>query len=112
VAKPGERFGSQSLLEETAMAIVVVAEFEGGDQEFYEEVSGKALPGGQLAEGAQVHISGPIEGGWRVITVWDSEEQFERFRDEKLTPILRETGWADRVTPQIQPNPVFRLITA
>jgi hypothetical protein len=33
------------------MAILVVAEFEGGDQEFYEQVSGKALPGGQLPQG-------------------------------------------------------------
>ena len=47
-----------------------------------------------------------------MITVWDSEEQFERFRDEKLVPILRETGYEDRVTPRIQPSPVHRLITA
>ena len=93
------------------MAVVTVAEFEGGDQAFYEEVSGKALPGGQLPEGAQVHIAGPVEDGWRVITVWESEEQFTRFRDEKLGPILSETGHEDRVTPRIDVKPVFRLIT-
>jgi len=94
------------------MAVVTVGEFEGGDQGFYEQVSEKALPGGQLPEGAQVHIAGPIEGGWRVITVWDSEEQFERFRDETLIPALQETGQADRVTPRINAEPVHRLITA
>jgi hypothetical protein len=94
------------------MAVVTVAEFKGGDQAFYEEVSGKALPGGQLPEGAQVHIAGPVEGGWRVITVWDSEEQFSRFRDEKLAPILGETDPEGRVTPQIQVDAVFRLITS
>ena len=94
------------------MPVVVVAQFEGGDQEFYEEVSGKAMPGGQLAEGAQVHIAGPIENGWRVITLWDSEEQFTRFRDETLMPIMQETGHADRVTPRIEVSPVFRVLTA
>jgi hypothetical protein len=93
------------------MAVVTVAEFEGGDQGFYEQVSGKALPGGQLPDGVQVHIAGPIEGGWRVITVWDSEDQFNRFRDEKLAPILQEVDQEGRVTPQIKVNPVFRLIT-
>jgi hypothetical protein len=44
-------------------------------------VSDKALPGGQLPDGAKIHIAGPMEGGWRVITVWDAEEQFNRFRD-------------------------------
>ena len=92
------------------MAIVVTAEFEGGDQAFYEEVSGKILPGGQLAEGSQVHIAGPIEDGWRVITVWDSEEQFTRFREERLIPTMRETSHSD-VTPRFRVDAVHRMIT-
>jgi hypothetical protein len=94
------------------MAVVVVAEIEGGNQEIYEQVSGKAAPGGQLPDGAKVHIAGPTENGWRVITVWDSEEQFSRFRDESLMPALRESGEGDRIAPRIQAEPVHRLITA
>lgn len=94
------------------MAVVVVAEIEGGNQDFYEQVSEKALPGGELPDGGKVHIAGPIEGGWRVITVWDSEEQFQRFRDEKLIPALAETGQADRAAPQIKADQVHRLIPA
>lgn len=94
------------------MAVVVVAEIEGGNQDFYEQVSGKAMPEGQLPEGCQVHIAGPTEGGWRVITVWDSEDQFHQFRNEKLIPGLQEAGAEDRVAPKINANPVHRLITA
>ncbi len=91
------------------MAVVVVAEFEGQDQGFYEKVSAKVLPGGQLPPGCQVHIAGPAETGWRVITVWESQEDFERTRDERLLPALGEVGAAP---PNVGLNPIFKLITA
>ncbi len=91
------------------MSIVVVAEFEGGNEEIYEALSEKVIPGGQLPDGQKVHIAGPVEGGWRVITVWDSEEQFQQFRNERLLPALQESGQGP---PKTQPNPVHRIITA
>jgi hypothetical protein len=94
------------------MAVVVVSEVEGGNQEFFDEVSSKVSPEGQLPEGCKVQIAGPSEGGWRVITVWDSEDQFHDFRNEKLIPALREAGAGDRVAPKITANPVHRLLTA
>ena len=93
------------------MAVVVVAEFEGGDQGFYERVSGKVMPDGQLPPGCQAHVAGPTEGGWRVITVWDSQESFERIRDERLIPAMGEVG-GGVAPPSIGVNPVHRLITA
>jgi heme-degrading monooxygenase HmoA len=94
------------------MAVVVVAEMEGGNQDFYERVSGRSMPDGELPEGAKVHIAGPTESGWRVITVWDSEEQFAAFRNDRLIPALQAEGGEDRVAPAITANPVHRLITA
>jgi hypothetical protein len=94
------------------MAVVVVNEVEGGTQEFYEQVNSKVMPGGELPDGAQIHIAGPIENGWRVITVWESEDHFQRFRDEKLIPTLREAGGEERVAPSISASPVHRLLTA
>ena len=94
------------------MAVVVVSEVEGGNQEFFDRVSEIAVPGDQLPDGCHVQIAGPIEGGWRVITVWDSEDQFEQFRNDKLIPALRETGAEDRVAPRIDALPVHRLLTA
>jgi hypothetical protein len=94
------------------MAVVIVNEIEGGNQDFYEQVNPKVMPGGKLPDGCQVHIAGPVENGWRVITVWDSDEQFQQFRDEKLIPTLREAGGEERIAPHISADPVHKLITA
>jgi hypothetical protein len=92
------------------MAVVIVNEIAGGNQEFYEQVNPKVMPDGQLPDGCQLHIAGPIEGGWRVITVWDSDEQFQQFRDDKLIPVMREVGGEDRIAPEIKTNPVHKLL--
>jgi hypothetical protein len=93
------------------MAIVVVNEIEGGDQDLYDRVNPKVMPDGTLPVGCQAHIAGPVEGGWRVISVWDSEETFQQFRDDTLIPAMREAGDEDRIAPQIGTNEVYRFIT-
>lgn len=93
------------------MAVVIVNEIEGGNQDFYEQVNPKVMPDG-LPDGCQAHIAGPVQNGWRVITVWDSEEQFQQFRDEKLIPAIREAGGEDRIAPSISADPVHKFITA
>jgi hypothetical protein len=94
------------------MAVVIVNEIEGGSQEMYDQVNPKVMEGGRLPDGCQLHIAGPIDSGWRVITVWDSEEQFQQFRDETLIPALREADEGDRIAPHITAQPVHKLLTA
>ena len=94
------------------MAVVIVNEIEGGSQEMYDSVNPKVMEGGNLPDGCQLHIAGPMDGGWRVITVWDSEDQFQQFRDEKLLPALKEAGEGDRIAPNISAQPVHNLITS
>jgi hypothetical protein len=94
------------------MAVVIVNEIEGGDQGFYDQVNPRVMEGGNLPDGCQLHIAGPFENGWRVITVWDSEEQFQQFREEKLIPAMRDVGGEDRIAPQITAQPVYKLVTA
>jgi hypothetical protein len=94
------------------MAVVIVNEMEGGSQEMYDQVNPKVMEGGRLPEGCQLHIAGPIENGWRVITVWDSEDQFQQFRDETLIPALREADEGGRIAPSISADPVHKLITS
>jgi hypothetical protein len=47
-----------------------------------------------------------------VITVWESREDFDRFREEKLLPAIRELA-GDEPPPTAEPevNPVHKLIT-
>jgi hypothetical protein len=93
------------------MPVVIVNEMEGGSQEVYDEVTPKVMDGDSLPDGCQLHIAGPYENGWRVITVWESEGQFQQFRDEKLIPALRESGAGDRISPHVSTDPIHRLIT-
>jgi hypothetical protein len=92
------------------MAVVIVNEIEGGNQDFYEQVNPKVMPEGKLPDGCQLHIAGPIDNGWRVITVWDSDDQFQQFREEKLIPALREAGGEERIAPKINSNPVYKVL--
>jgi hypothetical protein len=92
------------------MAVVVVNEIEGGSQELYEKVLPKTMPEGTLPDGCQVHVAGPIDAGWRVITVWDSEDQFQSFRESTLIPALQEVGEGERVAPNIATNEAFKVI--
>ncbi|HEV2088601.1 MAG TPA: hypothetical protein VGR21_09840, partial [Cryptosporangiaceae bacterium] len=43
-------------------------------------------------EGARLMLAGPADPGWRVISVWDSEEARDRFFAERLAPAYDEVG--------------------
>jgi hypothetical protein len=45
------------------------------------------LPDEALA-GCIAHVSGPIEGGCRIIDVWESEEQYRQFMQQHLYPAI------------------------
>jgi hypothetical protein len=92
------------------VAVVVVNEIEGGSQDFYDQVNPKVMPDEKLPEGCEVHIAGPTDNGWRVITVWESEDRFNEFRNDKLIPALKEAGGDERVAPSIKASPVYRLL--
>ena len=95
------------------MSVVVSAVAPGLNAEMYEAVTGRVMPGDQLPDGCELHIAGPVEGGWRVITVWDSSETFTRFREEKLLPAIREVAGDAAPTPEEpEVNPVHKLVTA
>jgi heme-degrading monooxygenase HmoA len=94
------------------MAVVVTNVIPGGSQELYEAVSGKVMPGDQLPEGCRLHVAGPINEGWRVITVWDSEEAFNSFREGKLLPTLQEVAGDQAVTPEVRVAEVHKLVVA
>jgi hypothetical protein len=53
------------------------------------------------------HVAGPTEGGWRVVDVWESEEELDRFR-QTLLPQLKQAGMPV-VAPQVVP--VHNVVT-
>ena len=89
------------------MSVVMMIDNPNGSQEIYETVaSGLTLP-----IGGRLHAAGPRPGGgWRVIEVFDTEEQGRRFAREKLGPALRAAG-APGPAPEPEFWPVHRLAT-
>jgi hypothetical protein len=74
------------------MAYGIVHRFPGGTREQYEASiaavhpnDGRSLPDGQI-----FHAAGPSADGWTIIAVHESQESWERFRDETLMPRLSE----------------------
>ena len=76
------------------MAVAVLLNFAGGDNDAYDRVIEKmGLSDGTPPDGAQYHVAGEVDGGFRVVDVWDSAEQFQRFAEEQIAPLTREEGF-------------------
>jgi ketosteroid isomerase-like protein len=72
------------------MAYGVVHHFPDGTKEQYAASIAAVHPGaGQLPAGQIFHAAGPSAGGWTIIAVHDSQESWERFRDEILMPTMQ-----------------------
>jgi hypothetical protein len=47
---------------------------------------------GSPPAGGIIRMAGPTVGGWRIVSLWDSDTDYERFRDERLVPALSAFG--------------------
>jgi hypothetical protein len=83
------------------MTVAVVVDNPEGSQEIYEKV--RAQLGLDGPAGGIFHLAGPTpNGGWRVLEVWESEEDAKRFREERLMPAFDAAGVPrPQVPPQI-----------
>lgn len=55
-----------------------------------------------LPQGFVSHYAGPTSDGWLVFDVWESQEDFERFVQERLGPALAAAYGAQ--PPSIEPQ--------
>lgn len=82
------------------MAYAIVHYFPGGTKDQYEASLAAVHPSKtSLPEGQIFHAAGPSSGGWRVIAVHDSKENWERFRDDILMPQLKAGVQGGFATP-------------
>jgi len=66
----------------------VKLELPGLTQEQYDAMHAQLAPIGAEATGFVAHVSGPTQGGWYVMEVWESKADFERFIQEKVAPLM------------------------
>ena len=70
------------------MAVLVTAEVAGQTQQGYDgmlSALGSAL---KEAPGFILHTAFPVEGGWRVLEMWDSKRQADEWYAKSVAPNL------------------------
>jgi hypothetical protein len=87
------------------MAVGMLMQSDEFTEELYDSVmehlewGEKDLPAGFVS-----HYAGPTENGWLVFDVWESQEDFERFLQERLGPAMgAATGQMPPIEPQFIP---------
>jgi hypothetical protein len=75
------------------MRVLVFAEVPGIEAADDDEMAGRLGFADGSADGCRFRISGPLPGGGRrIMTLWDSLEAYEAWRDERLAKALQATG--------------------
>lgn len=72
------------------MAVMMVSEVGGQTPEGYDGMLGAVGAALAGAQGFLMHLSHPVDGGWRVVEVWESREDAARFFAEHIAPKLPE----------------------
>jgi hypothetical protein len=88
------------------MAIAVISDFPGGTAE-QDEARQQQLNVANPPRGALARLAGPFEGGWRVISVFESQETWDAFRRDRLDPMFQQAGLP---APQFQIWPLHSVM--
>jgi len=97
------------------LAWAYVQTVEGVGLDVYDAVGDEI--GEETPTGAILHVAGLYEEKLRVFEVWESEEAYRRFRDERLAPVLRKVAGPEAVSsdwppPGLEPMEVHSLLQA
>ncbi|MBM2810974.1 MAG: hypothetical protein HW416_1733 [Chloroflexi bacterium] len=91
------------------MAVAIIVEAAGMSASQYDAAIKDAFPNGQTPAAMQLHVSGPIDGGWRAVDVWDSQEAFDAYARGPLASAFEKNGI--KVEPKITVWPVHNMVT-
>jgi hypothetical protein len=91
------------------MAVVVIQDFESTRDE-YDQVVEKLDAESNPPDGVIVHTGMDIGGGkMRVVDVWESEDAYQKFVQERLIPIIAEVS-PDAPQADIQVHEVIEMV--
>lgn len=76
------------------MAVLVIQELP-ATVEVYDEVNRRLGATDNPPEGLLIHTGGAHGEGVRVVDVWESEQAFNTFREQRLMPIVAEVVGAE-----------------
>jgi hypothetical protein len=79
------------------MAVLMIGEVPNLTEETYGAMVGQLMPVMRAFKGFIAHAGGPSpNGGWRVVEVWESEEDGKAWFDENVKPNLPPDVVPDR----------------
>ncbi len=74
------------------MPVGFMFEVPTGTQQQYDQAMIELNVQDHPIDGLLSHTAGPMEGGWRVIDVWESDAKFETFGATRLGPALQKVA--------------------
>ena len=84
------------------MPVLMIAEMPNLTEEIYAGTVSQLMPLMRASKGFISHAGGPSPtGGWRVIEVWESEEDSQKWFDESVKPNLPPDIVPDRTFHQL-----------
>jgi hypothetical protein len=93
------------------MAVLMENRVEQSNTEIYDAVSERVKVEDDPPAGMIVHTAIDLgEGGIRIVDVWESQQDFEAFRDQRLLPAIQAVLSEKGIEPQGPPNYEFSEI--
>ena len=90
------------------MAWVLIQKSTEATWDDYERVAREV--GDDAPEGLIYHAAGEAEGGrWQMVDIWESEEHYNRFRDERLMPAVERAMGAEMAQAGPPPTESFEV---
>jgi quinol monooxygenase YgiN len=89
------------------MAWVLIQNAEETGWEEYERVAQASGVDEDPPAGLIVHAAGEENGRWRSVSVWESEDAYERFRDDRLMPAVVQALGGEMVQAGPPPQESF-----
>jgi hypothetical protein len=62
-------------------------------------------------DGLRMHSAGFTGNGFRIYDIWDSKEQFDRFLEDRLMPLVSTTGSGDTTPPTLTVYELHNYVT-
>jgi hypothetical protein len=87
------------------MAVMLIAEIEGQTESGYGGMFNSLSSALKQADGFVLHTAYPVNGGWRVIEIWSSKSQADRFFAEHVAPNL-----PPGILPKLEVQPLHNLL--
>jgi len=70
------------------VTVLMTSEMPGLTQEGYDHLAAALLPIMRSTDGFIAHAAGPVDGGFRVTELWESEDAHTRWFDAHVAPTM------------------------